>query len=312
MAIYHASFQVIKRSAGRSTLAASAYRSGERIVNEQSGEIHHYRNKSDDVDDAFILRPSDSPDWAEDRAQLWNTVERVEKRKDAQLARELVVALPKELNNNESRAMLEGFVKSSFVDKGMVADVVMHNLDSDNPHAHVMLTMREISRESGFGKKNRDWNEKSQLQSWRQEWETSVNQKLEAAGHDARIDHRSLAAQGIEGDPTIHLGYKASKLEKAGKQTLKGDLNRAILKDRNDLKQLGDMMKMLNQQAVELKKRISEKLSISAASAQKIFADIAKESGAALPKPEQVVREEKKLTPDTDKRRTREGPSHGY
>lgn len=238
IAIYHASFQVVKRSAGRSAVAASAYRSGERLVDERTGEIHDYTRKGG-VDDAFILAPDDAPSWATDRNALWSAVELGEVRKDAQLARELNVALPRELSQSESTELLKTFVTESFVDKGMVADVALHHLDSDNPHAHVMLTMRSISQD-GFGQKNRDWNKKDQLVEWRESWEKAVNRQLELSGHDVRIDHRSLKDQGLDRVPSVHMGVHVSQMEKRGIATFKGDLNRQVAKINTAIRLVGE------------------------------------------------------------------------
>lgn len=226
IAIYHASFQIVKRSAGRSVVAAIAYRSGERLVDERTGEIHDYTRKQG-VDETFIMAPDDAPDWATDRTKLWSAVELGEKRKDAQLARELNVALPLELSQSESKELLEDYVQRSFIDKGMIADVAMHDMNSENPHAHVVLTMREVNFD-GFGLKNTDWNSKILLQEWREEWAQKTNQHLERAGHDERIDHRSFEEQGIDKAPTIHMGVHASAMEKRGVKTERGDRNRAL------------------------------------------------------------------------------------
>lgn len=228
MAIYHASFQIISRSAGRSACACSAYRSGERVVDRTTGESFYFAAKqSQSVSDAFILAPDHAPSWVHDRSALWSAVEAVERRKDAQLSRELNVALPVELSVEQQRDLIESYVQSAFVDRGMVADVALHDLSSGNPHAHVMLTMRDVGEE-GFGKKNRLWNDRSLLQEWRSEWSAEANQALEQAGHDIEIDHRSLADQGIERIPTVHLGYRAHRMEQRGIETERGDLNRMI------------------------------------------------------------------------------------
>ena len=252
MAIYHASFQVVKRSAGRSSVAAAAYRSGERLTDERTNEIHDYTRRAG-VASTFIMTPSDAPEWAADRDKLWSAVELGEKRKDAQLARELNVALPRELSQSESTQLLKEYVQESFVDKGMVADVCIHDMKSENPHAHVMLTMREIDAD-GFGPKNRDWNSKDQLAEWRQGWEQKTNQHLELAGHDERIDHRSLLEQGVERVPTVHLGPKASAMEKRGIRTVLGDINRRVV---NLAKEFADVTAEI---AAEKKRQFNEKL----------------------------------------------------
>lgn len=229
MAIYHLNMKVIGRSSGRSATAAAAYRSGTKITDERSGVTHDYTRKHG-VDYSEILVPENASNWVSDRHQLWNEVERVEKRKDAQLAREFDVALPQELSQEQAQNLITDYVQKEFVDRGMVADIALHELDSDNPHAHVMLTTRSLDQ-NGFGKKCRDWNDKAQLEHWRQSWQDHTNHALEQAGHTERIDCRSLEAQGIDRVPQIHLGAKVLEMEQRTPQpvqTEKGDLALAI------------------------------------------------------------------------------------
>ena len=160
MADYRLSAQVIKRSDGRSAIAAAAYRSAERLLDERTGLTSDYSRK-DGVTHAEIVAPDNTPDWMHDRAQLWNAVEAVERRKDAQLAREVQLSLPHELTDEQRKELVLGFVKEQFVAKGMIADIAIHAPSADgdqrNHHAHVMLTMRTLTNE-GFGNKARDWN----------------------------------------------------------------------------------------------------------------------------------------------------------
>ncbi len=214
MAIFHLSAQVISRSTGRSSVAACAYRLGISIEDERTGLTHDYTKRSG-VDSFQTLAPDDAPEWVHDPARLWNEVEKAEKRKDAQVCREVNFALPKELTPEQQKALAVGYIKEQMVARGMVACVAFHDLDSDNPHCHVMLTMREVGPE-GFGKKVREWNDRQVIDEWRQGWETHANRALEAAGHDARIDHRSLEAQGIEREPQQHMGPAACEMEKRG------------------------------------------------------------------------------------------------
>ena len=180
----------------------------------------------------MILAPEGSPEWTKDRGQLWNQVEAAEIRKDSQLAREMDIALPVELSRVQQKDLIKGFVQEQFVQKGMVADVAIHQgvgEFSENPHAHVMLTMREI-HEEGFGKKVREWNDRAMLGGWREQWARAANRELERAGLEERIDHRRLEVQkdealergqydrAIELDraPTRHKGLVATNLERRG------------------------------------------------------------------------------------------------
>lgn len=206
MAIYHYSAQIIGRSQGRSAIACAAYRSGEKMIDQETGEEKDYTRK-DNVDHTQVYAPENVPEWATNREQLWNEVHAVEQRKNSQFSREINVALPKELNKKEQIDLAERFAKDQFVSKGMVADVCLHNQSGENPHAHIMLTTRQIGPE-GFGKKERAWNNKKLLQEQREQWAHYCNKALERSGHQAKIDHRTLEAQGIDRVPQIHRGPK--------------------------------------------------------------------------------------------------------
>ena len=177
MAIFHSSSQIISRSKGKSSVGASAYRSGEKIYNERDGIEHDYRRKKGVVFKE-ILAPENSPKWVKNRARLWNEVEKIEKRKDSQLAREINIALPIEFDREKQIKLVREYVNENFVSMGMIADVVIHDTDNGNPHAHIMLTMREIN-EDGFGKKNRDWNNRVYIEKWRAELANHINRGLE-------------------------------------------------------------------------------------------------------------------------------------
>ena len=217
MAIYHLSAKPISRATGRSATGAAAYRAGETITDERTGLVFDYGKKRG-IDHSEIMAPANAPEWAHDRAKLWNAVEHSEKRKDSQVAREVEVALPTELNLDQQRELVRSFARSQFVDAGMVADIAIHHAKGENPHAHILLTMRDIGPD-GFGQKNRSWNDKALLQNWREAWEVQTNQALERAGHSVRIDHRTLAEQGIERIPQIHIGPKVPEMERRGIRT---------------------------------------------------------------------------------------------
>ena len=247
MAIYHYSATVIRRSAGRSATAAAAYRAGIRIEDERTGEIHDYSRKQG-IYGSEILAPENTPDWAYDRAKLWNEVERVEKRKDSQLAREINVALPVELNHGQKQSLVRDFSRSQFVVRGMVADVAYHDFQGHNPHAHILLTMRTIDR-NGFGKKNRRWNERGLLRGQRESWSQYANDALERAGHEEKIDHRSLEEQRVERLPQIHLGPQVIEMEMRGIRTAIGDemrrrsqINRRISRWRQENQKLDEQI----------------------------------------------------------------------
>ena len=235
MAIFSMRMQVIGRSAGRSATAAAAYRSGEQLTDERTGQVHDYTGKSD-IYGSEILVPEGAPERLGDRALLWNEVERVEKRKDAQLSREVMIALPAELSHDQKEALAREYVQAEFVSQGMIADIGYHDFDSHNPHAHIMLTMRSVDEE-GFGKKRREWNKRQAIERHRQAWEEYANRALDRAGFEERIDHRSLESQGIEREPQIHLGAKVMEMEARGVQTRVGDESRRISAANHDIDQ---------------------------------------------------------------------------
>ncbi len=204
MASYHLSAQVITRGTGRSAVAAAAYRSRSAIADKKQGLTFDYTKKRD-LAHSEVCLPKGAPEKFRDRNYLWNEVERMEVRKDAQLAREINVALPKELNLEQQINLVEEFVAKEFTSQGMIADVNIHSLEN-NPHAHIMLTMRELQND-GFGKKVREWNNRENLHTWRKDWAEINNQKLKEAGFDVTVDHRSYKERGIDLIPQKHIGY---------------------------------------------------------------------------------------------------------
>ena len=213
MAIYHFSGTIISRSQGRSAIACAAYRSAERLHDERIDKNHDYTHKQDVVFTEILL-PAHAPNWMLNREKLWNSVEANEKRKDAQLAREFNFALPRELTLEQNILLAKEFVTQEFVSKGMVVDLCIHNDKMPDgqlqPHAHVMLTLREVTP-SGFGKKVREWNAKENLFSWREAWASIANRHLLLHGHDVKIDHRSLKEQGIDLEPQHKIGAAVAK-----------------------------------------------------------------------------------------------------
>ncbi|EDT3915233.1 MobA/MobL family protein [Salmonella enterica subsp. enterica serovar Gaminara] len=218
MAIFHMSAQAITRSKGHSSVAAAAYRHGEKLTDEHTGEIHDYSKKKG-ISDSVILIPEGADRNFLKPEYLWNTIEKSEKRKDAQLAREFNIALPVEMTDEQKKALAIDFCNENFVKNGMIADIAFHKLDSDNPHFHVMLTTRSLTPDGvGFGQKVREWNSKEQLEGWRKSWADTANEHMQKAGIDARIDHRSLKDQKAELDalpsPTIEQQAQAISLDR--------------------------------------------------------------------------------------------------
>jgi Ti-type conjugative transfer relaxase TraA len=211
LAIYHLSAKVVSRAKGQSVVAAAAYRASEALHDERYGLTHDYTRKQG-VEHSEILLPEGAPEWMADRQTLWNAVEQHEKRKDSQLARELEIGLPIELTHDENVELVRDYVKTHFVSKGMVADFSVHEDDPNNPHAHILLTMREATAE-GFGPKVRSWNAKADLLKWRETWAETANEHLAQASHAVRIDHRTLEAQNIELEPGRKIGIGRERQE---------------------------------------------------------------------------------------------------
>lgn len=217
MAIYRFSAQVIGRSAGRSSTAAAAYRAGVEVIDQRTGVVHDYTRRAG-VEEAFILVPEDAPEWVADRSKLWNAVELGEKRKDAQVCREVQLALPAELSADQRRELVTAFCRDQFTARGMVADVALHAPDKEgdqrNHHAHVLLTLRGLDDAGAFGPKVREWNDKAALEGWREAWQEHANRALERAGVAARIDHRSLTVQRDEAVQAVDVA-RADALDRA-------------------------------------------------------------------------------------------------
>ena len=206
MAIFHSTTKTITRSDGGNAVAASAYRSGTRMTCTRTGQVFNYIYKKE-VSYRAILAPPNSPLWIFDGEKLANEIERVEKsRVNAQLFREVQIALVKELSHEQNIQLINDYVQVQFVDMGMVANIALHS-KKGNPHAHILLTLRDITPD-GFGAKRRDWNDKALVTKWREAWATACNAALEQAGSTERIDHRSNKDRGIDTPATKHLGRR--------------------------------------------------------------------------------------------------------
>ncbi len=233
MAIYHFSAKVMGRGTGRSAVASAAYRSASRLHDERLGRHHDFTNKAGVVHSEVML-PEGAPERLRDRETLWNEVEATEKRKDAQFAREVEFAIPREMTQEQGVALAREFVHREFVSRGMVADLNVHwDVAADGgakPHAHVMLTMRAVGPD-GFGPKVREWNATALLQQWRENWASHVNERLAQLGIGTRIDHRSYDAQGIELEPQHKIGAAGARREAKGEDAERAQDHRTIARD---------------------------------------------------------------------------------
>lgn len=218
MAIYHLSVKTVSRSAGRSATAAAAYRSGVEITDLRTGEIHDYTRKGG-VESADLVLPVGAPEWASNRAELWNAAEQAETRKNSTVAREFEIALPSELSPDERKRLAIDFAREIVERHGCAADVAIHapgkEGDNRNHHAHILCSTRRLMPE-GFGEKTRELDERKtgQVEHWRERFAGMQNERLRDAGVEARVDHRTLKAQGIDREPTRHLGPAATGYER--------------------------------------------------------------------------------------------------
>ena len=271
MAIYHLCIKIISRGKGKSAVAASAYRSGEKIKNEYDGIVHDFTRKGG-IAHTEILLPQNAPQAFLDRGTLWNSVEKIEKSKNSQLAREIEIALPKELNREKQIELVREYVKDNFVYIGMCADIALHDKNDGNPHAHILLTMRPLNEDTTWGAKSKkeyildengekvklkngnyktrkinttDWNEQDKAEEWRKAWANITNKYLEKNSIQEKVDHRSYQRQGIEQIPTIHLGVSATQMEKKGIATDRGNINREIKHQNMILREISRRIKAL-------------------------------------------------------------------
>ena len=228
MAIYHLHVKVIGRKSGSSAVASAAYRSGSRLRDERLDRSHDFSAKRGVVHSEVML-PEHAPQAWSDRERLWNDVEAFEVRKDAQLAREVEFAIPRELTQAQGIELARDFAQAEFVGLGMIADLNVHwDIGEDGlakPHAHVMLTMRAVD-ENGFGPKVRDWNRTEMVERWRERWAELANERLAELDIDARIDHRSLEAQGIALEPQSQIGAPAQRIEGEGNEADRAAMHR--------------------------------------------------------------------------------------
>lgn len=244
MAIYHLSAQIIGKGAGRSAVAAAAYRHCAKMDRDETGEEIDYSRKGGNAHSEFAI-PTDAPAWiaeyaadfeaAEVSAFFWNAVEANEARRDAQLMREFVLALPNELTVEQNIALVRDFVAQELSAHGIVADWAYHDL-ADNPHVHLMTSLRPLT-EDGFGAKRvpilgddgapvrgSDGKIRSvqftggmeRLKEMRAAWAEIQNHHLAKHGHDIRVDHRSFEALGIDAVPTTHRGPAADNMDARG------------------------------------------------------------------------------------------------
>ena len=283
MAIYHCSIKIGSRSNGQSAIAAAAYRSGDKLKDNETGQISDYTKKSGIVFSEISLCDNAPAEYS-DREILWNSVHSIEKNKNAQLWREFEVALPKELNRDEQIDTVRSFVKG-LTEQGMCVDWSLHDKGDGNPHAHIMATMRSITEDGKWAPKSRkvydldengqrifqkvdksgkkqyknhkedynDWNRKERVEEWRSAWADCCNARLSERD---RIDHRSYERQGIDQIPTVHEGYAARQIAAKGGISERVEINNEIREKNSLLRKIAAQLKAIGE---EIKQLIGER-----------------------------------------------------
>ena len=284
---FHFSVNIISRGKGKSAVASAAYISGEKIKNEWDGVTHDYTKKQGVISKEIFL-PDHAPKEYKDRKTLWNSVELFEKNSNAQLARNFIISLPKELSIEENKKMIEEYVQNNFVKEGMIVDLAIHDESREgnqNIHAHIMTIVRPINEDGTWGQKSKKeyildekgekilnkngkpktrkvelttWNDKGNVEKWRENFSDLCNEYLAKNKIEKRVDHRSFKRQGIKQILTIHLGASASAMERKGIRTEKGDINREIKKQNELLKNIGNEIKKITSWLADFKDKLKE------------------------------------------------------
>lgn len=264
----------------QSVMAAAAYNAGEKMYSERDHEWKHPHSSPERVVYREVMLPDNAPRAYADTQTLWNAVDAAEKRVDAQTARRMIIALPKELTYEQNLALIRDYCQREFVSRGMICDLYYHDEHDGNPHVHLLLTLRAMDEHGRWLPKTRteyvldergnrvkgkngkwkrrnvdtvDWNDHKYAEIWRHDWEVMQNAVLEQAGRPERIDMRSLERQGTEDRlPQQHLGPAAAAMERKGTVTEKGDKNREILSINRILGSLKRAAKKLGEKIAEL------------------------------------------------------------
>ena len=222
MAIYHLHCDIIGRSGGRSATAAAAYRATSKIEDRTTGETFDFSRKEKAIF-SMILTNKDVPEWAKDRAELWNSCEEKENRKNSQFCRSFDIALMKELSWEENAKLVVKWWYENYGNRGLVGDLAIHqphkNRDgttNENLHAHILIPTRKMNKD-GWTEKDREGNDREFLERVRKSWADIVNAKFKELGMSERIDERTLEEQGIDREPQQHQGVTATAMERKEK-----------------------------------------------------------------------------------------------
>jgi len=256
VALYSCSISNIKRSEGKSSVAKAAYNSRSKLLDERTNNKYDYSQKRD-LGFSEIITPKNAPAWASDRQELWSKNELVNKRRDARVAKEILVALPRELDKEQQLKLVQDFVSNNLTPLGVVADVNAHELEPSNepdwnPHVHILISTNQIF-DGEFGSKITELNKKEFVSNLREAWADETNLALEAAGEKVRVDHRSNEARGIDRIPQIHLGHKVWAIKSKGIATDRGGRHREIELRNQEVDKITAEVK----KAIELKKVVT-------------------------------------------------------
>jgi hypothetical protein len=308
MAVYRCEIKTIGRAAGRSAVAAAAYRSATRGTNQRDGVTHDYRRRSRGVVHSEIVAPAHAPDWAQQRNRLWNEAEAAENRRNSVTAREIIVSLPHELDDRQRADLVRQFAAGLLDRYGVAVDMSIHRPDpkgdNRNHHAHLMMTTRRLTAE-GFTEKTRELDDQTkpkdggrprgplEVEAIRTLWENEQNNALSRAGVAERVTRKSLAEQGIDREPQPKIGEAANALQRRGEPAQLAERCKEVI-DRNAAKEAARAAETLRQEREEEQRRVTmrehmarqqiEKQETEKREAQK-SADIARalESAAKVP-----------------------------
>jgi hypothetical protein len=255
---YHCSVKPVSRSAGRSAVAAAAYRTGEKLHDDRTQLTHDYTRRQG-VEASFIIAPEHAPDWASDVQKLWNAAEAAEKRSNSQTAREIVLALPSGVGAEGREQIARDFAAHLVERYGVAATVALHEPskggDDRNHHAHILLTTRRMEAD-GLGNKTRELDDlktgRLEVRHIRETAADLINAALENAGSDERVDHRSNQDRGLEQVPTERLSLEEIAQEKKGKHSKTGDRNRKIKEINETITALVEEREELDRQILEI------------------------------------------------------------
>lgn len=283
--VIHFKMEIISRGKGkyRSAVGYAAYCAGTRLRNERDSHLYNWSGRKDVIFSKIML-PKNAPRIYLDRKVLWNEVEKIEKCKNAQLARTLVIALPSEFSADTQKRIVCNFVQTAFVNRGMCADINIHDNGTGNTHAHIILTMRSIDKDGNWMTKQQkiclldengkkiydpvkhqckcttrkinDWDNPKNVEQWRKKWAEVCNTEFARLGLSKRVTHKSYKRQGVDLIPTKHLGTVATAIEQRGVRTRAGEANRDIRFQ--NLRLISDMISKTLQLLMEKFKKMIE------------------------------------------------------